>query len=84
METEGVQLLVQKLVDAIAERIKPVVPFEHQLWTVEDIGCNLKVDANKVVQRYASLLDFLGGSNCRPQNVGPHTRAGKRFILSNG
>ena len=34
------------------------LPIEIQLWTTQDIGSYLKIDPNKVVQRYASLPDF--------------------------
>ena len=34
------------------------LPIEIQLWTIQDIGTYLKIDPNKVVQRYASLPDF--------------------------
>ena len=34
------------------------LPIETQLWTTQDIGSYLKIDPNKVVQRYASLPDF--------------------------
>lgn len=60
MEKEEVELLIQKLAAAIADKIKPAVPFEHQLWTTEDIASYLKIDPNKVVQRYASQPDFPG------------------------
>ena len=33
------------------------LPIEIQLWTTQDIGSYLKIDPNKVVQRYASLPD---------------------------
>ena len=36
---------------------KPI-PIEIALWTTDDIAAYLKVAANKVVQRYASLPDF--------------------------
>ena len=35
-----------------------LLPIEIQLWTTQDIGSYLKIDPNKVVQRYASLPDF--------------------------
>lgn len=34
------------------------LPIEVQLWTTHDIAGYLKIDPNKVVQRYASLPDF--------------------------
>ena len=34
------------------------LPIEIQLWTTQDIGSYLKIDPNKVVQRYTSLPDF--------------------------
>ena len=60
MEKEEVELLIQKLAAAIADKIKPAVPFEHQLWTTEEIAAYLKVSTSKVYQRYASLPDFPG------------------------
>ena len=71
METEEVELLIQRLAASIADKIKPVVPLEHQLWTTEDIGSYLKVDANKVVQRYTSLPDF-------PRRIEIPTAEGRR------
>lgn len=58
MEKEEIDLLIQKLAAAIADKIKPAVSFEYQLWTKEGIGNYLKVDINSVVKRYASLPDF--------------------------
>lgn len=57
-EAPEVELLIEKLADAIADRIRPVVPIEHQLWTTKEIGEFLMISPNKVVERYASLPDF--------------------------
>ena len=60
MEKGVVELLIQKLADAIADRDKPAIPFEHQLWTTEDIAVYLKVATSRVVVDFASLPDFPG------------------------
>ena len=60
MEKEEVELMIQRLAAAIADKIRPAVPFEHQLWTTEEIAAYLKVSTSKVYQRYASQPDFPG------------------------
>ena len=58
MEKEEIELLIQQLAVAIANRIQPAVPFEYELWTTKEIGNYLKVAPDNVVSSFACMPDF--------------------------
>lgn len=36
----------------------PAVPWEHQLWTAEEVGAHLRVSPRTVLERYAARPGF--------------------------
>lgn len=49
---------LEKLADLVAERIRPAIPVDVDLWSAKEVGAYLKVSARQALERYAPLPDF--------------------------
>jgi hypothetical protein len=52
------QILIERLAEEIAMRIRPAIPLSIDLWDAETIGAYLKKSSRQVRERYAPLPGF--------------------------
>lgn len=50
--------IIERLAAAVAERIKPTVPLNIDLWDIATIASYMKRDVTTVRERFACLPDF--------------------------
>jgi hypothetical protein len=53
-----VNIAIDLLADALAERIAPKIPFEVRLWGIEQIAAYLELSAKSVQERIVCLPGF--------------------------
>ncbi|MEW5710019.1 MAG: hypothetical protein AB1830_14110 [Pseudomonadota bacterium] len=55
---EAAEDLIERLAEAIAQRVSPPIPLQVDLWSAEEIAAYLKVGRRQVLERYAPLPGF--------------------------
>lgn len=50
--------LINRLAAAVAERIRPVIPFDYEMWDIATIAACMKLSEAQVRERLAPQPDF--------------------------
>lgn len=65
------QNIPEDVINLLRDKLAEIVPFEHRLWSVEDIGLYLRREPTTVRERYTCLPSF-------PKAIRLPNKAGKK------